>query len=105
MRSRPGLASGWRWGRTTCGSSSRSRSRAYQSRHDVDANYLALCVLILHAIKAGTRIRLALGTHDVRLIEQVAEHAAALGLPKTAFEVQMLYGIRMDQERRRAPEG
>jgi proline dehydrogenase len=80
-------------------------SIAYQSRHDVDANYLALCVLILHAIKAGTRVRLALGTHDVRLIEQVAEHAAALGLPKTAFEIQMLYGIRMDQQRRLAREG
>ncbi|HEX9551174.1 MAG TPA: proline dehydrogenase family protein [Candidatus Limnocylindrales bacterium] len=78
---------------------------AYQTRHDVDANYLALCVLILHAIKAGTRVRLALGTHDVRLIEQVAEHAAAMGLPKTSFEIQMLYGIRMDQQRRLAREG
>ena len=78
---------------------------AYQTRHDVDANYLALIVGMLDAAKAGTRIRIALGTHDVRLVEQAAQHAAALGLPKSAFEVQMLYGIRMDQQRRLAREG
>jgi proline dehydrogenase len=87
------------------GAYAESPSIAYQSRHDVDANYLALCVSMLQAIKAGDPVRLALGTHDVRLIEQVAEHAAALGLPKTAFEIQMLYGIRMDQQRRLAREG
>ncbi len=80
-------------------------SIAYQARHDVDANFLALSVSMLEAIRAGRKLRLGLGTHDVRLIEQVAEHARALGLPKTAFEVQMLYGIRVDQQRRLASEG
>src|SRR5204863_4102772 len=46
---------------------------AYQSRHDVDANYLALSVAMLEAMRAGTQIRIGLGTHDVRLIEQVAQ--------------------------------
>jgi proline dehydrogenase len=80
-------------------------SLAYQGRHDVDTNYLALAVTLLDAAHAGRHIRLGLGTHDVRLIEQVAEHAGAMGLPRTAFEVQMLYGIRMDQQRRLAREG
>jgi proline dehydrogenase len=78
---------------------------AYGMRHDVDANYLALCVAMLEAVRAGGTVRIALGTHDVRLIEQVAEHASALGLTKTNFEVQMLYGIRMDQQRRLAGDG
>jgi proline dehydrogenase len=78
---------------------------AYRTRHDVDANYLALSVAMLEAVRAGGRVRIGLGTHDVRLIEQVAEHASALGLPRTTFEVQMLYGIRMDQQRRLASEG
>ncbi|HLX34073.1 MAG TPA: proline dehydrogenase family protein [Candidatus Limnocylindrales bacterium] len=78
---------------------------AYGSRHDVDANYLALSVAMLEAMRAASKIRIGLGTHDVRLIEQVAQHAAALGLPKTSFEVQMLYGIRMDQQRRLARDG
>jgi proline dehydrogenase len=78
---------------------------AYQDRRDVDANFLALCVAILEAARLGKEVRLGLGTHDVRLIEQVAEHAAAMGLPKTSFEIQMLYGIRMDQQRRFVREG
>ena len=78
---------------------------AYQSRHDVDTNYLALSVALLEAIRSGGTVRIGLGTHDVRIVEQVAEHAAALGLPKTTFEVQMLYGIRMDQQRRLARDG
>ncbi len=78
---------------------------AHQGRHDVDANYLALCVAMLEAVRAGSKARIGLGTHDVRLIEQVAEHAHALGLHRTAFEVQMLYGIRSDQQRRLNAEG
>jgi proline dehydrogenase len=78
---------------------------AYRSRHDVDANYLALSVAMLEAVRAGGTVRIGLGTHDVRLIEQVAEHATALGLPRTSFEVQMLYGIRADQQRRLAGAG
>ena len=78
---------------------------AYQGRHDVDTNYLALTVAMLEAARAGRAIRIALGTHDVRLIEQAAIHATAAGLPRTAFEVQMLYGIRADEQRRLAREG
>jgi proline dehydrogenase len=78
---------------------------AYQGRHDVDTNYMALTVAMLDAAAAGRTIRIALGTHDVRLIEQAAVHATAAGLPRTAFEVQMLYGIRADQQRRLAREG
>ena len=87
------------------GAYSEPPSIAYQGRHDVDANYLALAVAMLEAQRAGRRVRIGLGTHDVRLIEQVAEHASALGLPTTTFEVQMLYGIRADQQRRLAAAG
>ena len=78
---------------------------AFQTRLEVDANYLLLSVMMLAAIRDGATVRLALGTHDVRLIEQAAEQAAALGLPKRAFEIQMLYGIRNDEQRRLADEG
>lgn len=78
---------------------------AYRTRHDVDTNYLGLSVVMLEAVRAGHHLRIGLGTHDVRLIEQIAEHATALGLSRTSFEVQMLYGIRLDQQRRLASEG
>ena len=78
---------------------------AYQKRQDVDSNFVALAVALLEGAREGRKVRLGLGTHDVRLIEQIAEHTAAMGLPRTSFEVQMLYGIRMDQQRRLAAEG
>ncbi len=78
---------------------------AYQAKHDVDANFVALAVALLEGARSGRQVRLGLGTHDVRLIEQIAEHAKAMGLPKESFEVEMLYGIRMDQQRRLASEG
>lgn len=80
-------------------------SIAYQSRHDVDSNFVALCVELLEGRRQGRDVRLGLGTHDVRLIEQIGKHAEAMGLPRTSFEVQMLYGIRMDQQRRLVAEG
>jgi proline dehydrogenase len=77
----------------------------YQSRREVDANYLALCVSMLAEVKAGRGLFLGMGTHDVRLIEQLAEHARSIGLPRTSFDVEMLYGIRADQQRRLKKEG
>ena len=78
---------------------------AWQRRHDVDANFSGLAVSMLEAVRAGRNVRIGLGTHDVGLVEQIAGHAAALGLGKDAFEVQMLYGIRTAEQRRFARDG
>jgi proline dehydrogenase len=78
---------------------------AYRSRRTVDANYAALAVALLEARGGGHEVRIGIGTHDVSLIEQIAVHADALGLPRQAFEVQMLYGIRLDKQRGLASEG
>ena len=78
---------------------------AYQKRPEVDANYVALAVAMLEGMRAGHTVTLGLGTHDVELIEQIAEHAVALGLDRTAFEVEMLYGIRSGEQRRLAKAG
>ena len=80
-------------------------SIAYQSKRDVDTSFVALAISMLDAMRAGRKMRIALGTHDVALISQIATHVETLRLPKTAFEVQMLYGIRMDEQRRLAREG
>jgi proline dehydrogenase len=78
---------------------------AYRTRGAVSTNYAALSIELLAAIAAGRPVRLGLGTHDVALIEQLAAHATALGLGHQAFEVQMLYGIRLAEQRRLAAEG
>ncbi len=79
---------------------------AYRSKAEVDANYVALAVAMLEAKAGGRKASIGLGTHDVRLIQQIAERAAALRLDRrAAFEVQMLYGVREDEQRRLAAEG
>lgn len=77
---------------------------AFPHRGEVDAAYQSLAVLMLPHAAAG-ELRLGLGTHDVAMIERVAEYAASAGYPKTCFEVQMLYGIRSREQIRLAAEG
>jgi proline dehydrogenase len=77
---------------------------AFKSRREVDANFSTIAVTLLR--EGRTRpLRIALGTPDVELIMQIASHAAAAGIPKDAFEIQMLYGIRAKEQRRLARSG
>ncbi len=80
-------------------------SVAWQRRAEVDTNFVALAMAMVEASRGGRKIRVALGTHDVRLIEQITEHAAAIGVDRTGLEVQMLYGIREGEQRRLARLG
>ena len=78
--------------------------RAFTRKKDVDASYLALCALMLPEVKRG-KLRLVLGSHDVELIARVTRFAHALGMGNAKVEVNMLYGIRTDQQVRLAAEG
>jgi proline dehydrogenase len=78
--------------------------RAFTAKNDVDANYLALCSLLAAEVKNG-RVRLVLGTHDVDLVARVTRFVHALGMQNAQVEVNMLYGIRTDQQVRLAREG
>ncbi|MEX0710622.1 MAG: proline dehydrogenase family protein [Chloroflexota bacterium] len=77
---------------------------AFRRKDEVNAAYQSLCVLMLPYAGRG-ELRLGVGTHDTALIERVAEYATGAGIGKDAFEVEMLYGIRADQQRRLAAEG
>ena len=79
-------------------------SIAYTNRRSVDANYLGLAVRFLLDSR-GRPIRLGLGTHDVSLIEQIADQVAAAGIGRDGYEVEMLFGIREDQQYRLAAAG
>ena len=79
-------------------------SIAWRDKRQVDASYLALAVDFLKTGR-GHPIRLGLGTHDVALIEQIAEGVDPAGVPKDGFEVEMLYGIRAREQYRLAKAG
>jgi proline dehydrogenase len=82
-------------------------SIAFKRRTEIDASFLALAVTMLRAGRdhPDRPVRLGLGTHDTTLVAQAAEHAAALGLSREAFEVEMLYGIRVREQHRLVREG
>ena len=49
--------------------------------------------------------RLAFGTHDLAAIRHLGRFAAERGIPRGAFEFQMLYGIQREEQVRLAAEG
>lgn len=78
--------------------------RAFPAKVDVDANYLALCSLMLPEVKRH-RLRLVMGTHDVPLISRVTRFGDALGVDRASLEVHMLYGIQSAQQVRLVGDG
>jgi RHH-type proline utilization regulon transcriptional repressor/proline dehydrogenase/delta 1-pyrroline-5-carboxylate dehydrogenase len=62
----------------------------YTVKAESDANYEACARLLLDNHK---HIRVALASHNVRSLAASLVHAESLGLPKNAFEIQMLYGM------------
>jgi proline dehydrogenase len=79
--------------------------RAFPRKEDVDASYLALARRLLDATASGATGRTVFGTHDRRLIDAVVAHGASAGLPKSACEFHLLYGIQRGEQDRLAREG
>jgi proline dehydrogenase len=77
----------------------------YRGAREVDAAYLRVGEQLLRGLAEGRMSRFIAATHDVDLIEGLTQTAERLGLPRRAVEVQMLYGIRADQQRRLHTEG
>jgi proline dehydrogenase len=74
---------------------------ALQRGSEVDRAYARLARRLLQARAAGACGRVGLGTHDAALVRSAAEHAATLALSAgTDWEVEMLYGIGVQAQRR-----
>lgn len=73
---------------------------AFQEKADVDANFVKLMKILL---KSGTYHGIA--THDPKMIEATIAFARAENIPATAFEFQMLYGVRRDLQEQLVREG
>lgn len=76
---------------------------ALSGRAEIDARYRLLARELLGAASQGARV--VFGTHDLDLIARIRQDARVLGVPDTAFEVQMLYGIQDAGRRKLASEG
>ena len=73
---------------------------AFPKKADVDANYIKLAKTLL---KSGVYHGLA--THDEKIIEEMKQFARAENIPPTAYEFQMLHGVRRDLQQKLVREG
>jgi proline dehydrogenase len=78
---------------------------AFPKKADVDTNYRALAETMVGDRARAAGLRAVFGTHDVALIDGLLQHTRGRGLPATAFEVHMLYGIQREAQLRLAHDG
>jgi proline dehydrogenase len=90
------------------------RSVAYPRKSEVDENFDHLARLLLdHSLRVGSEISgagnfppiPALATHDQDRIHKAIKYSREIGLPKSGFEFQMLYGIRGDLQQELIEKG
>lgn len=88
---------------------------AFPKKADVDANFDHITKIMLDKVTADGCFGdsdcgrfppiPAIASHDEARIRYAVEYAQEIGLPKTALEFQMLYGIRRDLQDKLAAEG
>ncbi|MGH7531307.1 MAG: proline dehydrogenase family protein [Gemmatimonadales bacterium] len=77
---------------------------AFPRKRDVDSNYFKLAVRLLGEA-ARQRAKPVFGTHDLKLIATIRSAAAAQKVNPAGYEFHLLYGIKVDEQRRLAAEG
>jgi proline dehydrogenase len=77
--------------------------QAIQDRHEVTERYRQIARELLGQVASGAHV--AFGTHDLELLSQIRADARELGLPPSAYEIQMLYGIQNEARRTLTAEG
>ncbi|MFL6436256.1 MAG: proline dehydrogenase family protein [Terriglobales bacterium] len=73
---------------------------AFPDKSDVDANYVNLMKILLKS-----SVYHGIATHDEKMIEATIAFARSENIPASAFEFQMLYGIRRDLQRGLVKQG
>ncbi|WP_442602867.1 proline dehydrogenase family protein [Paenibacillus sp. KN14-4R] len=73
---------------------------AFPRKADVDANYIK--IIEQHLLYGNYA---AIATHDEKVIEHVKQFVKMHNIPNSQFEFQMLYGIKVQQQRSLANEG
>jgi proline dehydrogenase len=80
---------------------------AFAAKSDVDANYVKLMKRMASFVNPQTRkgVFCGIATHDEAIVDQMRAFVRDNKIDKSAFEFQMLYGIRRDLQRRLVTEG
>jgi len=77
---------------------------AYPAKRDTDFAYYELSSQLLDAAAKGEAFPI-FGTHDMTLVERIVAKAKSVGVKNDGFEIHMLYGIRMAEQKALAASG
>lgn len=75
-------------------------SVAFQRRHDIDLSFVRCTKILMH----GQGLPM-IATHDPRLIDIARAIAVHAERPRGGYELQMLHGVRPEEQRRLAADG
>ncbi|HIC88301.1 MAG TPA: proline dehydrogenase [Anaerolineae bacterium] len=78
---------------------------AYPDKADVDRNFINLTRAMFEHTGKDQGVRLAVASHDERIIDYARAYVYHHQIPPDAFEFQMLYGIRRERQQQLADEG
>jgi proline dehydrogenase len=80
-------------------------SVAFPRKADVDASFTRLLQVFFHPDSLSAGAHVAVATHDERIVTWTRQYASAHRIPASAFEFQMLFGIRRDLQQSLASQG
>jgi len=78
---------------------------AWQDRGDIQEEMISLSKMLLTPEARAKGARLAVGSHDDAVYNPVADFAAEQGIDPRSWEIQFLYGIRRDEQKRLVQAG
>lgn len=78
---------------------------AFSKKTDVDANYVRLMKRMVTFSHNGRGVFCGVATHDEAIIEELLAFVRKNKVPASAFEFQMLYGIRRDLQHQLIADG
>lgn len=79
-------------------------SLVFKEKERVDDNFFKLAINLLVESRQKN-IRPIFATHDEKLINRIIQEAERIGIDKSAFEFQMLYGIKTSTQKKLAKDG
>lgn len=77
---------------------------AFPDKRDTDLAFYQLADTMLHAA-ARSEAHPIFGTHDMVLVRRIVARATQLGVADGRYEIHMLYGVRMKEQRELARAG
>lgn len=93
------------WVRLCKGAYAEPATLAFPQKADTDANYVKLMEAMLSLEARQNGVALAIASHDEAMIQATIDYAQANNIPSSAYEFQMLYGIRRDLQDKLVRDG